>query len=143
MHKQVIIFIFSLQPHPFKGRPLDPADITSSGSVFREASSWDSPQAGTCHTIPSLRALQNEKLALERCVHLLIPRMQSSHRTSVARSEANSRFYLVASLVLPHQLTVGSPTCLVPFSQFSFSAQVNRELTHLPVSQGPVFPPVV
>ena len=116
MHKQVINFIFSLQPHAFKGRSLDPADITSSGSVFREASSWDNPQAGSCHAIPSLRALQNEKLALERCcVHLLIPRMQSFRRTSMARSKADSRFYLVTSLVLPHQLTVGSPTCLVAF----------------------------
>ena len=115
MHKQVIVFTFSLQPLPFKGRPLDPADITSSGSVFRKASSWDNPQAGACHIIPFLRALQNEELALKRCVHL-IPRMQSSHRTSVAPSEADSRFYLVISLVLPHQLTIGSPTCLVPFS---------------------------
>ena len=33
----------------------------------------------------------------------------------MARSKADSRFYLVTSLVLPHQLTVGSPTCLVAF----------------------------
>ena len=34
----------------------------------------------------------------------------------MAPSEADSRFYLVMLLVLPHQLTIGSSTCLVPFS---------------------------
>ncbi|KAJ1058998.1 hypothetical protein K5549_001492 [Capra hircus] len=49
----------------------------------REASSWDNPQAGACHAIPSLRALQNEKLALERL-------SQVTNQKSVTQSAAKS-----------------------------------------------------
>lgn len=64
--------MLSLQLPPFKGSSLGPADVTCTGSVFREAGSWDGPQAGACHIIPFLRSLENEDWLPRDVVYTLL-----------------------------------------------------------------------
>lgn len=137
--KEVIIFLFSYSHTLSGGRPWTLLTLPPLVLIFQGGQFLGQPQQEL--VLSFHQRLCRQRSGMLGDGHLLIPDSKIPQDFVTAR--LTLAFYLVTSLVLLASANRWLPACLVPFSQFSFSTGVHRELTHLPVSQGPVFPPVV